>query len=209
MSIFLPDPVVKRLPMYYRYLSTMEQQNKSYVSSAELSLATGLTASQVRQDVYSFGGEGRQGIGYPVSELKKHIEKLLGIHQTRTMIIIGSGNLGHALMHYSEFSEKKFEIAGVFDVNPQKIGSPIGTLTIQDLENLESFVGSHPVDIAILTLPAVHAQAVAQRLYHCGVHGFWNFAPVDLQLPKNAAIVNVHLDESLELLSYHLMHPEI
>lgn len=209
MSIFLPDPVVKRLPMYYRYLSVMEKQHKAYVSSAELSLATGLTASQVRQDVYSFGGEGRQGIGYPVSELKEHIGNLLGIQQSRSMIIIGSGNLGRALMHYSDFSEKKFEIIGLFDVNLQKIGLTVGKLTIQDIEELEPFTASHPVDIAILTLPAAFAQTLAQRLYGCGIRGFWNFAPVDLHLPKDAAVVNVHLDESLELLSYHLMHPEI
>ena len=207
MSIYIPDPVVKRLPMYYRYLKEAERRQQLFISSAELAQLTGLTASQVRQDVNAFKGEGRQGCGYPVPELKKHIEKLLGICKRQTMIIVGSGNLGRALFRHKEFAERGFTTIGMFDIHT---GSTYRNekLPVRNIEKLEEFTAAHRVDIAILTLPVFDTQAMAERLYRCGIRGFWNFAPIDVQLPRDAAVVNVHLDESLELLSYRLKHPD-
>ncbi|MBR3874968.1 MAG: redox-sensing transcriptional repressor Rex [Clostridia bacterium] len=207
MAIYIPDPVVKRLPMYYRYLKETESRGQVYISSAELAKLMGLTASQVRQDVNAFQGEGRQGCGYPVTELKKHIEKLLGICRQQNMIIVGVGNLGRALLRHKEFAERGFTTIGLFD-NLACSNAWNKNLPVKDIAELESFTEKHRVDIAILTLPAVNTQAMAERLYQCGIRAFWNFAPIDVQLPKDAAVVNVHLDESLELLSYRLKHPE-
>lgn len=207
MLFYIPDPVVKRLPMYYRYLKETERRQQMFISSTELAQLTGLTASQVRQDVNAFGGEGRQGCGYPVAELRKHIEGLLGICEQQNMIIVGSGNLGCALFRHKEFAERGFTTIGLFDICT---GSADRTknLPVMDVAELEVFTAEHRVDIAILTLPAVCTQAMAERLYRCGIRGFWNFASIDVHLPKDAAVVNVHLEESLELLSYRLKHPE-
>lgn len=203
MSIYIPDPVVKRLPMYYRYLKEAERRNQLFISSTELAHLTGLTASQVRQDVNAFQGEGRQGCGYPVTELKKHIEKLLGISRRQNMIIVGSGNLGCALFKHKEFTERGFVTIGLFDIHTGSTARN-KNLPVRNITELESFTAEHRVDIAILTLPVFDAQVMAERLYQCGIRGFWNFAPLDIHLPKDAAVVNVHLDESLELLSYRL-----
>ena len=207
MSIYIPDPVIKRLPMYYRYLKEAECRQQRFISSTELARLTGLTASQVRQDVNLFQGEGRQGCGYPVTELKKHIEQLLGICRQQNMIIVGSGNLGCALLGHKEFAERGFVTIGIFDIHSGSAAQN-KELPVRNIAELESFTAEHRVDIAILTLPSFDAQAMAERLYQCGIRGFWNFAPIDLQLPKGAVVVNVHLDESLDLLSYRLKHPE-
>ena len=207
MSIYIPDPVVKRLPMYYRYLKEAERRQQLFISSTELAQLMGLTASQVRQDVNAFRGEGRQGCGYPVTELKKHIEELLGICKRQNMIIVGSGNLGRALFRHREFAERGFTTVGLFDINTSGAARN-KSLPVRNIEELECFTAEHRVDITILTLPAFDTQAMAERSYQCGIRGFWNFAPIDVQLPKDAAVVNVHLDESLELLSYRLKHPE-
>lgn len=207
MSIYIPDPVVKRLPMYYRYLKETEGRQQTFISSTELAKLMGLTASQVRQDVNAFKGEGRQGCGYPVAELRQHVEELLGICRQQNMIIVGSGNLGRALFLHKEFAQRGFITIGLFD-NHVSNASRNKKLPVMDIAELENFTSEHQVDIAILTLPAVSTQKMAERLYQCGIRGFWNFAPVDLQLPKDAMVVNVHLDESLELLSYRLRNPE-
>lgn len=207
MSIYIPEPVVKRLPMYYRYLTETERKKQIFISSTELAQLMGLTASQVRQDVNTFRGEGRQGCGYPVTELKKHIEELLGIGKRQNMIIVGSGNLGCALFRHKAFAERGFATIGLFDNRSGNAGQN-KKLPVKDIAELEEFTAEHRVDIAILTLPAANTQAMAERLYQCGIRGFWNFAPIDVQLPKDAAVVSVHLDESLELLSYRLKHPE-
>ncbi len=207
MLIYIPEPVVKRLPMYYCYLTETERKKQIFISSTELAQLMGLTASQVRQDVNTFRGEGRQGCGYPVTELKKHIEELLGIGKRQNMIIVGSGNLGCALFRHKAFAERGFATIGLFDNRSGNAGQN-KKLPVKDIAELEKFTAEHRVDIAILTLPAANTQAMAERLYQCGIRGFWNFAPIDVQLPKDAAVVNVHLDESLELLSYRLKHPE-
>ena len=207
MPISIPDPVIKRLPMYYRYLKETELRQQEFISSTELGQLMGLTASQVRQDVNAFGGEGRQGCGYPVTGLKNHIEKLLGIHNQHNMIIIGCGNLGRALLRHKSFAKRGFVTIALFD-NHVTNAAKNKTVYVRDIEELEAFTAEQRVDIAILTLPAADAQAMADRLYRCGVRGFWNFAPVDVTLPKDAAVVNVHLDESLELLSYRMENPE-
>jgi len=204
MALYIPDPVIKRLPMYYRYLKEVEKKEIYFISSTELGDLTGLTASQVRQDCNAFGGEGRQGCGYPVIELRRHIEKLLGINMPHTMIIVGAGNLGRAVARCESFHAKKFTPIAAFDVNKRKIGTRIGNLTVQSIEEMEAILENEHVDIAVLTLPVDATQEMAQRIYDCGVRGFWNYAPLDLQLPNDAAVVNVHLDESLELLCYRL-----
>lgn len=208
MSAYIPDPVVKRLPMYYRYLKELERNNQMFISSTELAKLTGLTASQVRQDVNAFGGEGRQGCGYPVVEMRKYIGQLLGKASVKKMVVVGMGNLGRAIVHYKAFLRDGYQITAAFDCAPQKTGMETGTIAVRHIEELETVLAQKPVDIAVLTLPASAAQAMADRLYACGVRGFWNFAPVDLHLPGDVSIVNVHLDESLELLSYRLSHPE-
>ena len=207
MSIYIPDPVIKRLPMYYRYLKETEIRGQVFISSTELSQLMGLTASQVRQDVNAFGGEGRQGCGYPVADLKKHVEQLLGIYKQKNMIIVGSGNLGRALFRHKAFAERGFIMIGLFDRRTNSAARN-KKVPVKDIAELEAFTAEQRVDIAILTLPAVYAQDMAERLYRCGIRGFWNFAPIDVQLPKDAAVVNVHLDESLELLSYRMENPE-
>ena len=208
MSVFLPDPVIKRLPMYYRYFRKLEAEGVFFISSKEIGELTGLTASQVRQDVNAFGGEGRQGCGYSVAELRHHLGQLLGLNKTQTMMIVGAGNLGRAILRAESFRKNHFVTIAAFDNDPHRIGSTIENLLIQDVSEIESFLQTQKVDIAILTLPANCAQKTAEELYQYGVRGFWNFAPVDLHLPQDAAVVNVHLDESLELLSYRLAHPD-
>lgn len=208
MSAYIPDPVIKRLPMYYRYLKELERSNQMFISSTELAKLTGLTASQVRQDVNAFGGEGRQGCGYPVIEMRKYIGQLLGKTTVKKMVIVGMGNLGRAIVRYEAFLHDGYQTTAIFDCQPQKTGLKIGSLSVQHICELETVLAQNPADIAVLTLPAPAAQTMAERLYQCGVRGFWNFAPVDLHLPGDAAIVNVHLDESLELLSYRLNHAD-
>jgi len=203
MISYIPVPVVKRLPIYYRYFKELEKEGRAFIASTELGERMGMNASQIRQDANAFGGEGRQGYGYPVQTMRQHLEKLLGIDQLRTMIVVGAGNLGSALLNY-QFGHNGFSIIGAFDSCSQKTGSYLGTVEVQKVDDMEAFLNVHHVDIAVLTLPVQAVQETVDRLYRCGVRGFWNFAPVDLQLPKDAAVINVHLDESLELLSYCL-----
>ncbi len=206
MALCISDPAVKRLPMYYRYLKEIEKKGIDSISSADLGKLTGLTASQVRQDINIYGGKGRQGYGYPVIELRKHIEHLLGVDHPHTMMVVGMGSLGCAIVRCASFKKKGFVTVAAFDNDEKRIGISLDELTIQNVDELARFLKSERVDIAVLSTPADVVQELAERIYRCGVRGFWNYAPIDLQLPEDAAVVNVHLDESLEVLTYRLNH---
>ena len=196
--------VIKRLPRYYRYLSELLDNGIERISSGELSKQMKVTASQIRQDFNNFGGFGQQGYGYNVHYLYTEIGKILGLDTVHPMIILGAGNLGHALANYAGFEKRGFVVSAVFDVSPDKIGKKIGHTMVYDMKDLEGYVKGHTVDIAALTLPKSIAPAVAKQLVQYGVSAFWNFAATDLNLPGNIAVENVHLAESLMRLSYNI-----
>ena len=206
MAGYVSEAVIKRLPAYYRHLKELEQEGVMQISSQGLGERMGFTASQIRQDINCFGGFGRQGYGYHVAELRMHIGRIMGIDQKHKMIIVGAGNIGTAVALADSFPRNGFETVAIFDSSAKKIGSQIGEISVQDMADLKRYLDGQPVDIAILALPVHCAQDVADQLYEYGVRGFWNFAPVDLKLPQDAAVVNVHLDEGLQVLSYRMLH---
>lgn len=198
--------VVKRLPRYYRYLSDLLKAGVTRVSSRQLSEKMGITASQIRQDFNCFGGFGQQGYGYNVEILFNEIKNILGLDKDRKMIIIGAGNIGRALANYENFKKRGFTVIGMFDVNPKVIGSRIKGIEVMSMERLEEFVKRHSVDIAILSVPYDQTRALAENLVKLGIKAIWNFSPMDLELPHQVVIENVHLSDSLMVLSYKLEH---
>ena len=196
--------VIKSLPKYYRYLELIGDKGIIRVSSQELSKITGLNASQIRQDLNHFGAFGQQGYGYNVEELKIELEKIMGVDKPYNVVIIGFGNIGSALLNYSGFKKKGFKVVGIFDNSPEIIGNKANDVVIKDVSELEEVVTREKVDIAILAIPAIPAQEITDKLVACGIKGIWNFAPIDLKLPRNVVLENVHLDGSLLTLTYYM-----
>lgn len=200
--------VINRLPRYYRYLSDLLEKDVVRISSKELSERMKVTASQIRQDLNNFGGFGQQGYGYNVEYLHSEIGKILGLDRAYNVIIIGAGNLGQALANYIDFERRGFYIRGIFDINPRLVGISVRGIAIQMMDDIEEFIRTNPVDIAALTVPRSKAPQIAADLAKWGIEGIWNFAPTDLNLPKEITVENVHLAESLMKLSYRLSEKE-
>jgi redox-sensing transcriptional repressor len=200
--------VIKRLPRYYRYLGELLENDVVRISSKELSERMKVTASQIRQDLNNFGGFGQQGYGYNVEYLYSEIGKILGLDKQYNVIIIGAGNLGQALANYIDFERRGFYVKGIFDVNPRLEGVSIRGIEIQKMENLENFVKNNNIHIAALTVPKLKAPTAAKELISLGIKAIWNFAPIDLNLPPDILVENVHLAESLMTLSYRLKEIE-
>lgn len=208
MAGHVSDAVIRRLPGYYRHLRELEAAGVTQISSQELGERMGLTPSQIRQDINCFGGFGRQGYGYRVSELKGHIGEILGLTKEHAVIIIGAGNIGCAVARYPSFSREGFRTIAMFDVAEERIGSALDDIPIYHMDTLEAFLKEHHVDIAVLALPKRAAQETLGRLYECGVRAIWNFAPIDLAHPEDMLVVNVHLMDSLQQLSYRMAHAD-
>lgn len=196
--------VIRRLPKYHRYLSDLMDKGISRISSQELSVLTGFTASQIRQDLNNFGGFGQQGYGYNVEDLQRELGKILGLDQKYNAVIVGAGNLGQAIANYRGFEDAGFKVLSMFDRNPRVIGLKIRDIEIRDMENIEAFIKENNVEIGIITTPKESAQEVADIYVKAGVKGIWNFAPSDLNVPDEMIIENVRLNESLFILSYFL-----
>ena len=201
--------VVRRLPRYYRYLGELLQKGVNKISSRELSERMNVTASQIRQDLNNFGGFGQQGYGYNVEYLYEEIGKILGLHQNYKMIIVGVGNLGQAIANSNSFSKRGFKLVGLFDVNPKLIGMSIHGVEVMDIDRMEQFVKENEVEIAILTMPKTRVKETAEKLAQWGIKGLWNFSPVDLFLPENVQVENVHLSHSLMTLAYKINETQI
>lgn len=200
----ISSAVIRRLPRYYRYLAGMLKMDITRISSKELSARMGITASQIRQDLNCFGGFGQQGYGYNVEYLYNEIGNILGVNNGYKTIIIGAGNMGQALANYGNFEKRGYNLVGIFDVNPKLMGKKIRNIEIMHLDTIEEFVKNTKVDIAIITVPYEHTPDVADRVARLGIRGLWNFSPMDLKLPYDIIIENVHLSDSLAVLGYKL-----
>ncbi len=200
----ISQAVIARLPRYFRYLGDLKDEGVERISSQELSERMQVTASQIRQDFNNFGGFGQQGYGYNVEYLYDEISKILGLNQTHQLIIIGAGNLGQAIGNYMNFERRGFILKGLFDCNPALTGKEVRGIAVQPMENIEAFVKANNIDIAVLTIPKTSAVAVAEDLVKYGIKAIWNFAHVDLNVPKGIQVENVHLSDSLMKLSYNI-----
>ena len=203
------DAVVRRLPMYYRHLRELEKAGVVRISSQELGERMNLTASQIRQDINCFGGFGQQGYGYHVSNLKERIGEILGLNHEYHVIIVGAGNIGRAVATYPGFAKEGFHIQAMFDVSAALVGIDVHGILVQPMEKLDAWMQAHKVDIAVLSVPSAMAQEIADQLVRGGVRAIWNFAPVDLSLPEGVAVNNVHLSDSLHILSYRMNEKEL
>lgn len=200
----ISQAVIGRLPRYFRYLGELKDEGTERVSSQELSDIMKVTASQIRQDLNHFGGFGQQGYGYNVEYLYTEIGRILGLDKEHHLVIIGAGHLGQALFNYGNFERRGFLFQGIFDCNKDICGTQIRGITVRPMEELEAFIRENDIDIAVLAIPKTSAEDVAKRLVDCGIKAIWNFAHVDLNVPKEIQVENVHLSDSLMKLSYNL-----
>jgi len=195
---------IHRLSIYYRVLSILEKENYETVSSKELARREKLTPAQVRKDLSFFGSFGTRGLGYPVSELKDRIARILGLNKIWNVALIGVGNIGSALVGYKEFQRQNFNIKVIFDNDQRKIGSNHKGITVSDIKNLESDLKANNIEIVIVAVPATVAQYIVDDVVRAGIKGILNFAPVNLKVPGDVFLRNENMSMELEYLSFAL-----
>ena len=201
----ISDAVVRRLPRYYRQLTDLYNRGVVRISSSNLGKEMNITASQIRQDFSCFGEFGQQGYGYNVEELRSEIGHILGVDNDHHLIMIGVGNLGHAILQNFPFSQTGFTVDAAFDVSAGVIGSTVNGVPIFSMDELDDFIQSHSVDVVVLTIPQSVAQDTADHLIGLGIRGFWNFTIVELSSPsEDVKFENIHFADSLLTLSYRI-----
>ena len=201
----ISDAVIRRLPRYYRQLTELCARGVVRISSHSLGQEMNITASQIRQDFSCFGEFGQQGYGYNVEELRSEIGHILGVDYDHHLVMIGVGNLGHALLQNFPFSQTGFTVDAAFDVSPAVIGSNVNGVPIYSMDDLDSYIREHNVDVVALTIPQSVAQDTADRLMELGIKGFWNFTNIELATTQpDVKFENIHFADSLLTLSYRI-----
>jgi redox-sensing transcriptional repressor len=199
----IPEATVARLPIYLRVLSALAESGTTTVSSDGLAMAAGVGSAKLRKDLSHLGSYGTRGVGYDVEYLVYQISRALGLTQHYTVVIVGVGNLGHALANYAGFATRGFQIAALIDADHRRVGESVNGLEIHHLDELETLVKEHEVSIGVIATPATSAQEVCDRLVACGVTSVLNFAPIVLSVPDSVDVRKVDLSIELQILAFH------
>ena len=207
MKTYVSDAVIKRLPRYRRFLKTLKEQGTDKVSSKQLGEIMDVTASQIRQDLNHFGGFGQQGYGYGVEELGDRLGEILGVDKTYNVAFIGCGRLGQALMNFLIANEPNYKITALCDIRPELQGREIAGVKIDAVEDFNKKLIGGGIDIVILTIPADQVEAVHDLIEKSDVKGVWNFSMTEIVI-KGKKVMNMHLSDSLQALTYYINHPD-
>jgi redox-sensing transcriptional repressor len=200
----IPDIVIGRLPLYLRALQQLSASGRTVTSSQELGEQLGISAAQIRKDLSQFGGYGKQGTGYPIEYLAEKLKGILKVDRVWDMIVVGAGDVGHAVSRYQGFANRGFRVTMVFDNDPSKIGTKIGEFTVQSMATLVPTIQAAGIKIAMLAVPARVAQAVTDELVKAGIQAILNYAPVNLIVPKGIWVQHIDPATHLQRMSYYL-----
>ena len=199
----IPEATVARLPVYLRALTALADAGTATCSSEELAVAAGVNSAKLRKDLSYLGSYGTRGVGYDVEYLRYQIAREIGVTHDWPVVIVGIGNLGHALANYSGFRSRGFHVVALLDADPALIGQEVAGIVVRPLADLEQVVDEHEVAIGVLAIPAGEAQAVADRLVAAGITSILNFAPSVLSVPAGVDVRKVDLSIELQILAYH------
>ncbi|NOX61192.1 MAG: redox-sensing transcriptional repressor Rex [Chloroflexi bacterium] len=200
----VPDIVVGRLPIYLRVLNYLLAEGRQITSSQELGDRLGISSAQIRKDLSHFGEFGKQGTGYDVRYLRDQIERILHVDRDWNVVLIGAGDLGHALAHYHRFAENRFNIVGVFDNDPNKIGKPLGKFVIRGMDELEQVIREQNVKMGIIAVPAAAAREVARTLIDYGITALLNYAPITIIAPVGVRVQYIDPVARLQHMAYYI-----
>ena len=200
----VPDIVVGRLPLYLRALTQMAASGKEITSSQELGERLGISSAQIRKDLSQFGEFGKQGTGYNIAYLTDQLRRILKVDRIWEVALVGLGDLGRAIAHYAGFVDRGYRVVAVFEIDPAKIGTQIGPLTIEDTSRIVEVVRARGITIAMLAVPRDAAQEVTDRLVEAGVHAILCYAPTSVQVPKGVHVQYIDPVLHMQRMTFYL-----
>ncbi|MCW2766845.1 MAG: CoA-binding domain protein [Nocardioides sp.] len=199
----IPEATVARLPVYLRALTTLSESGTITCSSEDLAQAAGVNSAKLRKDLSYLGSYGTRGVGYDVDYLRYQIAREIGVTQDWPVVIVGIGNLGHALANYSGFRSRGFRVVALLDADPTRHDEVVAGIDVRPFDDLEQIVRENGVAIGVIATPAIAAQDVADRMVACGISSILNFAATVLSVPAGVDVRKVDLSIELQILAYH------
>jgi len=200
----IPDIIIGRLPVYLRALQRLADKGIQTTSSQELGEIVSISAAQIRKDISQFGEFGKQGTGYSIPFLIERLRDILKVNRSWEVVIVGTGDMGHALARYNGFNNRGFQVSMVFDNDPKKIGQKVGEFEILDTAVMAEKIKGHKIKVAMLTVPAPVAQEMADQLVKAGIKAILNYAPTSLNVPSGVHVQYIDPVTHLQRMTYYL-----
>ena len=200
----IPDIIIGRLPVYLRALQRLSDKGIQTTSSQELGEIIGISAAQIRKDISQFGEFGKQGTGYAIPFLIERLRDILKVNRVWDVVIVGMGDVGHALARYNGFTDRGFRVKIVFDSDPAKVGQKVGEFEIKNISDMTETVKQNKIKIAMLAVPASVAQEVADQLVKAGVKAILNYAPLHLNVPAGVRVQHIDPATHLQRMTYYI-----
>jgi len=200
----IPDIIIGRIPLYLRELTRMAEEGKVITSSHELGRRLGISSAQIRKDLSQFGEFGKQGTGYNISFLVEQLRRVLKVNKVWNVSLVGVGDLGRAIAHYTGFLDRGFRITRVYDIDPNKIGQRVGEFIIRDVASMVNEIRREKIRVAMLAVPASDAQSVTDLLVEAGIRAILCYAPVSINVPDEVKILYIDPVLHLQHMTYYL-----
>lgn len=200
----IPDIVVGRLPIYLRALQHMAQSGRKVTSSQELGEILGISAAQIRKDLSQFGEFGKQGTGYEINFLVENLDQILKVDRVWDIAVVGAGDIGSAVARYQGFADRGFRVTMIFDNNPKIVGKKIGKFKVYNSSTIAKTIKEEGIKIAMIAVPADHAQEVADQLIEAGVKAILNYAPLSINVPEGVRVQHIDPVTHLQHMTYYL-----
>jgi len=205
---FIPDIIIGRLPIYLRSLQQMNTEGRVITSSQELGERLGISPAQIRKDLSQFGGFGKQGTGYIIEYLINQLCKILKVDRVWDIVVIGAGDIGSAVARYQGFMDRGFRVAMIFDSNPEKINTSVGSFTVQSSSTMIAAIHQAGIKVAMIAVPSSQAQEVANQLIEAGIQAILNYAPITLNIPPHVRIQYIDPAIHLQRMTHYLTQGE-
>jgi len=203
-SKFIPDIVVGRLPLYLRALQRMLEEKRQITSSQELGERLGFSAAQIRKDLSHFGEFGKQGTGYDIEYLAQQLRQILKIDRVWEIVVVGAGDIGSGVARYQGFKDRGYRVTMIFDLDATKIGEQIGGFTVWDSKDMIKTIQGAGIKLAMIAVPADHAQEVADELVKAGIKAILNYAPISINVPPDVKVQYIDPATHLQRMTYYL-----
>jgi redox-sensing transcriptional repressor len=202
----IPDIVIGRLPVYLQELNRLAREsNRLTTSSHELGERLGISSAQIRKDLSHFGEFGKQGTGYHINYLIERLSDILNLTREWAIVLVGAGNIGHALAHYNGFRQRGFQIVHIFDNDAAKVGLQINDLVVEDVATLEEVIRREQIEMAILAVTAGAAQPLTDQLVAAGIRAILSYAPISLSVPEGVVVSYSDPLIQLQRMTYYLL----
>ena len=200
----VPDIIVGRLPIYLRELTKMAEEGKEITSSQELGKRLGISSTQIRKDLSQFGEFGKQGTGYNIDFLIKQLQFILKVENVWDVVLVGAGDLGHAIANYGGFTDRGFRLKLIFDNDPNKIGQQVGSYIIKDVSSLVKDIRARNIRVAMLAVPTVDAQDVTDRLIEAGIRAILCYSQTSISVPEGVRVEYIDPVLHLQHMTYYM-----